>query len=84
MKILKTLLALLFLSVAAAGNVVAPSTCAADPCTCREGLSDTGWIAVPWSHGGCYFHNTITKEDRDDPPWLITPPREARSSAVFG
>ncbi len=26
------------------------------------------WIAVPWSTGDCYFHNTHTREDRDKPP----------------
>ena len=26
------------------------------------------WIRVPWSHGGCYYHNTKTREDRDTPP----------------
>lgn len=24
------------------------------------------WIKVPWSNGGHYWHNTITKEDRDE------------------
>lgn len=26
------------------------------------------WIRVPWTHGGHYYHNTVTKEDRDTPP----------------
>ena len=26
------------------------------------------WIRVPWTHGGYYYHNTVTKEDRDTPP----------------
>lgn len=26
---------------------------------------DKAWIVVPWSHGGHYYHNTITKEDKD-------------------
>jgi len=29
---------------------------------------DNSWIQVPWSHGGYYYHNTITREDRDHPP----------------
>ena len=29
---------------------------------------DNSWIQVPWSHGGHYYHNTITREDRDHPP----------------
>lgn len=27
---------------------------------------DKSWIIVPWSHGGHYYHNTITKEDKDE------------------
>ena len=26
------------------------------------------WIRVPWSHGGYYWHNTVTREDRDTRP----------------
>ncbi len=26
---------------------------------------DKAWIIVPWSNGGHYYHNTITKEDKD-------------------
>lgn len=26
------------------------------------------WIRVPWSHGGYYYHNTKTREDRDTRP----------------
>ena len=26
------------------------------------------WIMVPWSHGGHYWHNTVTREDRDTRP----------------
>ena len=29
---------------------------------------DNAWIRVPWSSGGYYFHNTLTREDRDDHP----------------
>ena len=29
---------------------------------------DNAWIRVPWSHGGYYYHNTLTREDRDYPP----------------
>jgi len=29
---------------------------------------DNAWIQVPWSNGGYYYHNTITREDRDHPP----------------
>ena len=28
----------------------------------------TNWIKVPWSNGGYYWHNTVTREDRDTPP----------------
>tara|TARA_B110000008_G_scaffold279616_1_gene327516 strand:- start:5150 stop:5299 length:150 start_codon:yes stop_codon:yes gene_type:complete len=24
------------------------------------------WIKVPWSNGGHYWHNIITREDRDE------------------
>ena len=27
---------------------------------------DNSWLLVPWSNGGHYYHNTITKEDRDE------------------
>ena len=27
---------------------------------------DNSWLVVPWSNGGHYYHNTITKEDRDE------------------
>jgi len=29
---------------------------------------DNAWIQVPWNNGGYYYHNTITREDRDHPP----------------
>ena len=29
---------------------------------------DNAWIRVPWSSGGYYFHNTLTREDRDGHP----------------
>jgi len=29
---------------------------------------DSAWIPVPWSHGGNYWHNTLTREDRDSVP----------------
>lgn len=34
--------------------------------TCNE--VDNSWIKVPWSNGGYYYHNTITREDRDTSP----------------
>ena len=36
------------------------------PHTCQE--IDNSWIQVPWSNGGHYYHNTLTREDRDTPP----------------
>ena len=33
-------------------------------------LRQNNWIVVPWSNGQCYFHNFVTREDRDDPPSL--------------
>ena len=29
---------------------------------------DNAWIKVPWTHGGHYYHNKLTREDRDDTP----------------
>ena len=29
---------------------------------------DNAWIRVPWSHGGHYYHNTITRHDQDNHP----------------
>lgn len=29
---------------------------------------DNAWIRVPWTNGGYYFHNTLTREDRDSLP----------------
>tara|TARA_B100000513_G_C11878466_1_gene178380 strand:+ start:671 stop:961 length:291 start_codon:yes stop_codon:yes gene_type:complete len=29
---------------------------------------DNSWIKVPWTHGGHYYHNTLTREDRDAVP----------------
>jgi hypothetical protein len=26
---------------------------------------DNAWIKVPWTHGGHYYHNTLTREDVD-------------------
>lgn len=31
-------------------------------------LKDNNWIVVPWDNGQCYFHNFVTREDRDDVP----------------
>ena len=33
---------------------------------------DNAWIRVPWSSGGYYFHNTLTREDRDDHPLCLS------------
>ncbi len=35
---------------------------------CTQKDINQAWIKVPWSHGGAYYHNIITKEDRDTPP----------------
>lgn len=29
---------------------------------------DNAWIKVPWSEGGYYYHNTLTREDQDNHP----------------
>ncbi len=33
---------------------------------------DKAWIRVPWSSGGYYYHNMLTREDRDDHPPCLT------------
>ena len=32
--------------------------------TQSQDIIDKAWIKVPWSEGGHYYHNTITKEDK--------------------
>ena len=32
---------------------------------------DNAWIRVPWSHGGHYYHNTLTREDQDYHPQCL-------------
>ena len=29
---------------------------------------DNAWIRVPWTSGGYYYHNTLTRDDQDNPP----------------
>ena len=33
---------------------------------------DNAWIRVPWSSGGYYYHNTLTREDRDNHPQCLS------------
>ena len=33
---------------------------------------DNAWIKVPWTSGGFYFHNTLTREDIDDYPQCLS------------
>jgi len=33
-----------------------------------QGQIDNAWIKVPWSHGGHYWHNTLTRDDQDNTP----------------
>ena len=33
---------------------------------------DDSWIQVPWSSGGHYYHNMLTREDRDDHPTCLS------------
>ncbi len=35
---------------------------------CTQTDINNAWIRVPWSHGGVYYHNSLTKEDRDTMP----------------
>jgi len=36
--------------------------------TYTQNQIDKAWIQVPWSHGGYYYHNTLTREDVDTIP----------------
>ena len=36
--------------------------------TYTQNQIDNAWIQVPWSHGGHYYHNTLTREDVDAAP----------------
>ena len=33
---------------------------------------DNAWIRVPWSHGGYYYHNTLTRDDQDHHPQCLS------------
>ena len=33
---------------------------------------DNAWIRVPWSHGGHYYHNTLTRDDQDEHPTCLS------------
>ena len=67
------LLALIF-PVLATNNCVTPTNCYVK-CSNVNSLKlnllkNTNWIAVPWDDGSCYFHNTLTKENKDEFPKL--------------
>lgn len=40
--------------------------------TYTQNQIDKAWIQVPWSHGGHYYHNTLTREDVDAAPRCFT------------
>ena len=44
-------------------------------CICNPGhvelLRQNNWIVVPWDTGQCYFHNFVTREDRDTLPKFL-------------
>jgi len=33
---------------------------------------DNAWIKVPWSNGGYYYHNTLTRDDQDGHPTCLS------------
>ena len=33
---------------------------------------DDAWMMVPWTNGGFYFHNTLTREDQDHRPSCLS------------
>lgn len=44
-----------------------PTSSACNPALAKG----TDWIVVPWAHGGCYYHNTKTREDTDHMPSVL-------------
>ena len=40
--------------------------------TYTQNQIDNAWIKVPWSNGGYYYHNTLTREDIDTEPGCLT------------
>ena len=36
--------------------------------TKKKEVKKSDWIRVPWSDGGYYWHNVVTREDRDTSP----------------
>ena len=46
------------------------SECGHRPWTTNE--IDNAWIRVPWTHGGYYYHNTLTRDDQDNPPNCVS------------
>ena len=33
---------------------------------------NNAWIKVPWTHGGYYYHNTLTRQDQSTTPDCLT------------
>jgi hypothetical protein len=33
---------------------------------------DNAWIRVPWTQGGYYYHNTLTRDDQDNEPKCLS------------
>ena len=33
---------------------------------------NNAWIKVPWTHGGHYWHNTLTRDDQDNTPSCLS------------
>ena len=33
---------------------------------------DNAWIRVPWTSGGYYYHNTLTRDDQDHHPECLS------------
>ena len=71
---IKKLLFFCLLILPALGQPVCTPT---NNCVCDQPtvayLRQHNWIVVPWSTGDCYFHNVVTREDRDTLPNLAWP-----------
>ncbi len=65
MKIIQLIVLLISTTIISAGyHCTSPTDCVVT-CSNFKGKVPKPWIAVPWSTGSCYFHNTETREDRD-------------------
>lgn len=73
MKFIQFIILLITITTVSAGYKCTSATDCEVTCSNFKGRVPSPWIAVPWSTGSCYFHNTETREDRDSLPNLRGP-----------